>query len=204
MVANDPLVAGPMGALAARLTALERKVDNNQRQRPLGFFYDTFGNEVFAPDPLGGLSKPWLSIPLMCLFDDGTVLGATSNRTHASFYGATQLLQGQIATPQLVWTGLIPQVTHPFLAVCGLFGYTTNPNTITADFQLNGTSVGTVASDTLIAPQTPASMYGPWDISDLLGQQAVTVNVFASSTQLQGSADLVACAIQCLVLRGSQ
>lgn len=161
------------------------------------------GQILMQADPLGGLSRPWASMPLRPMFDDGPVAAAASNRSHNGFYGPIQLLQDQIATEQLVWAGTIPELYHPQVSFYGWFGYTTNPNTLTVTIKFNGTTVATITANGLILPQTLPSVYGPYNVVPFLGQQTVQVTVFASSTQLQGPSDLLACDFEQMVLRGS-
>lgn len=170
---------------------------------PGGSVIDASGNTLLQADVLGGLSRPWQSVPLRPLFDDGTILASTANRTHSGFYGPLELLQGQIATDQLVWAGTIPELLNPKFAIYGWFGYTSNTNTITVTVNFNGTTVATISSGALILPQSAASTFGPYDVHTFLGQQAINVQIFAHSTQLQGAADTLACDIQQMVLRGS-
>jgi hypothetical protein len=170
---------------------------------PGGSIVDASGNTLVQADVLGGLSRPWSSVPLRPLFDDGTILAATANRTHSGFFGAIELNQGQIATDQLVWAGTIPELLYPKFSIYGWFGYTSNANTITATVSFNGTTVATISSGALILPQSAASVFGPYDVHTFLGQQAISVQIFAHSTQLQGAADTLACDIQQMVLRGS-
>lgn len=170
---------------------------------PGGSVVDASGNTLLQADVLGGLSRPWASVPLRPLFDDGAVLSAAANRTHSGFFGPIELLQGQIVTDQLVWAGTIPELLNPKFSIYGWFGYTTNSNTITVTINFNGTTVATIISGSLILPQSAASAFGPYDIHAYLGQQAINVQIYAHSTQLQGAADLLACDIQQMVLRGS-
>lgn len=161
------------------------------------------GQVLMQADPLGGLSRPWSAMPLRPMFDDGAILGASSNRSNAGFYGPLELRQGQIATDQLVWAGTIPELYHPQVSFYGWFGYTTNPNTLTVTIKFNGTTVATITASGLILPQTVPSIYGPYNVVPFLGQQAIQVTVFASSTQTQGPNDLLACDFEQMVLRGS-
>jgi hypothetical protein len=170
---------------------------------PGGSIVDASGHTLLQADVLGGLSRPWQSVPLRPLFDDGTILSAAANRTHSGFFGPIELLQGQIVTDQLVWAGTIPELLNPKFSIYGWFGYTSNSNTITVTINFNGTTVATISSGALILPQSTASVFGPYDIHTFLGQQAINVQIYAHSTQLQGAADTLACDIQQMVLRGS-
>lgn len=170
---------------------------------PGGTIIDSSGHVLLQADVLGGLSRPWASVPLRPLFDDGAVLSTAANRTHSGFFGPIELPQGQIVTDQLVWAGTIPELLNPKFSIYGWFGYTTNSNTITVTINFNGATVATISSGSLILPQSTASVFGPYDIHTYLGQQAINVQIYAHSTQLQGAADLLACDIQQMVLRGS-
>jgi hypothetical protein len=165
---------------------------------PGGSIIDNSGHTLVQADVLGGISRPWSCVPLRPLFDDGG-----GGRVTNGFYGAIELRQAQIVTDQLVWEGTIPEMLYPKFSIYGWFGYTTNPNTITVTIQFNGVTVATISSGALILPQTAPSVSGPYDVHTYLGQQAIQVNVFAHSTQLQGPADLLACDFAQMVLRGS-
>lgn len=226
MTATPPHIpGGQVDALAARVAALEKALAAVGNKTlfsasigaggltinsgggitlpPGGSIVDASGHTLLQADVLGGLSRPWQSVPLRPLFDDGTILATAANRTHSGFFGPIELLQGQIVTDQLVWAGTIPELLNPKMSIYGWFGYTSNANTITVTINFNGTTVATISSGALILPQSAASVFGPYDIHAFLGQQAINVQIFAHSTQLQGAADTLACDIQQMVLRGS-
>lgn len=205
MVANKTLFSAAIGAggLTVNGGSITIAGTGGIVLPPGGTVVDSTGHVLLQADVLGGLSRPWSGVPLRPLFDDGLVASTVANRTHNGFYGAIELLQGQIVTDQLVWAGTIPELLYPKFSIYGWFGYTTNTNTITVTINFNGTTVATISSNSLILPQSAASAFGPYDVHTFLGQQAIGVQIFAHSTQLQGPADLLACDIQQMVLRGS-
>lgn len=95
------------------------------------YIYDHLSNYIFTSDTNGGWAEPWLSFMMYPRW----IMPA----------GAAIYLNKSVDVAELViWEGQIPYVTHPQVAVSGIWGTAVGgPNTTRYRLKLNGTTVGT-------------------------------------------------------------
>lgn len=110
-----------------------------------------------------GLVNPQFPIVLYPLFAPNTTAGTADYST---------VLNGVLAT----WEGRI-KVSFPYIQIDGIWGNASGSGSTTYEIKLSGVTVGSWTSTTL-----DVSKHGPYNITDFLGQDWVTVQVSITSS----------------------
>lgn len=137
------------------------------------FEYDQHGTLIRSGDKNGGWATPWFSVPMYPRFKpNGAPATYNSDGYFFSTAGFTAGSNG-CTSGNSYWEGRIPFVSHPRISVDGVWGGTANP---TYSLLINGSSVGTYSPGTGLT----VAAWGPFDISSLIGQTAVKIQIAAS------------------------
>jgi hypothetical protein len=135
------------------------------------YMYDDTGHLVFTTDVNGGQAVPWFNVPLYPFFIPcGQTPSANGewNDYDAISTGAVGMAAGNI-----MWEGRIPYVTHPMISIDGIWGNAGGSvSNVAYALVVGGTTVGTWTRSTVVNEAE-----GPWDISSLLGQTQVPVQL---------------------------
>jgi hypothetical protein len=142
---------------------------------------DRFGNrELFSDDTEnGGIARPWLSVPMYVLY----------SMSASSVYGYMNIAATSIGSETVLWEGRIPLVSHPRLAISGVWGQASGSNSATYRLKLNSTQVGTWSTGGL-----ENSEKGAFDIDGYLDQTNVVVQL---TVQASGSGQVGAHVFGC-------
>lgn len=148
------------------------------------YMYDDNDHLVFTTDVNGGQAVPWFNVPLYPYFSpagqDPSFNGAWND------YAAINTGAIGMAPGNIMWEGRIPYATHPMVSIDGIWG--------NAGGSVSDIEYALVVGDTTIGTWTRSSIttetVGPWDISNLLSQTQVPVQVVV--TDWTGSG-LIAC-----------
>lgn len=137
--------------------------------------YDVAGRLVRTQDSNGGWATPWFSVPMFPRFKPNGAPGTYNADGYYYSSGFAQFTAGSnnCTSGLNYWEGRIPFVSHPRISVDGVWGGSANP---TYTLVVNGSSVGTYSPGTGIVVGT----WGPFDISSLLTQKAVQVQITVS------------------------
>lgn len=128
---------------------------------------DRTNRELFSDDAEnGGMARPWLSVPMYPKF---------SPPADQVFVYRNLPVGGE----QTLWEGRIPLVTHPRIAIGGIWGDATGTGTNTSSYRLllNGAEVGSWGATVL-----ENSTRGPFPIQDHLDRRDVMVELRASGS----------------------
>lgn len=131
--------------------------------------WDQGGRLVRSQDTAGGWATPWFSVPMYAYIAMGAGAFQYMNVQSASFLSGTVLSEGRI-----------PFVSHPKIAVDGIWGIASGAGNATYSLNVNGSSVGTWTA--ISGAGVGASSQGPWDISALLTQKQVSVTISVTYT----------------------
>lgn len=153
---------------------------------PVVWIWDHLDNIVLTSDRNGGMAEPWLAIPMYAKAFPDAFLDST---------GTDLTLPVSACNGNTVWEGRIGKVSHPRIQLDFVGGRVTGSSgSPTYTFVVNGTTLDTFAT-------TAYSSYlrGPFDISSLLGDLNVPVQLKVSATGT--GTDRVACNMNAVYLR---
>lgn len=154
---------------------------------PTFWVFDDSGHVAFTTDKNGGVAEPWLYVPMYPRF-------IPTNFTNATNTDYT--LPASACNGGIVWEGRIGKVSHPRIQFDVVRGRVTGTNA-TPTYTLHVGDLGQIDS---YSPTGYASeVRGPFDISTLLGQQNVAVQMKLSATGT--GTDLIAAGINGVSLR---
>jgi hypothetical protein len=117
-----------------------------------------------------GLARPYLSIPMYQLFTTNVALGSVVayNTVDAT----------AITTEKALWEGRIPLGSHPRITVDGVWGQASGSNNTTFKLKVAGGVVGSWTENGTLE----VARKGPYDITSVIGNESITVQVTAVSS----------------------
>lgn len=148
-------------------------------------FHDISGSAVLSDDAEAGvgLARPWLAVQMHPMLSEPT--GVYSYR----YVDVTD-----ISSKTRLWRGRA-YVSHPRITIDGVWGQASGSNTTTYTLEVSGVQVGSwTEGGGLITGQR-----GPFDVSDLVGDEFSPVELFANAS----GSGLVACQVLGCYLRQS-
>lgn len=144
------------------------------------YMWDHLGQIVWTTDNNGGWAEPWFSVVMYAKF--------------APPAGVYQYMNTPTnVAEQTLWTGIVPYVSHPRIAISGLWGQASGSNSTRYRLKLGGVTlaswdVGGLTNDTR----------GPFDIASMVNDRDVSIDLTAQT--LSGSGNY-ACQINGCYLR---
>ena len=136
---------------------------------PAVIIYDQLGHITYSTDSNGGMAEPWVPVVLYPKTWPSTFLDTT---------GTDNTLPVSACNGNSVWEGRIGKVSHPRIQLDFIGGRVTGTTgSPTYTFVVNGVTLDTW-SQTAYAGQ----IRGPFDISSLLTQQNIIVQVKVTAT----------------------
>lgn len=136
---------------------------------PVVWIFDHVGRIVFTTDINGGMAEPWIPVPIFPKAWPSTFLDSL---------GTDLTVPVSACSGGAVWEGRIGKVSHPWIQYDGVFGRVTGVSgSPTYTFKVNGATVDSFTQTTY----TP-TLRGPFNISALLGQTNIPVQLTISAT----------------------
>lgn len=128
---------------------------------------DYAGNIVISDDVNAGkgLARPWLPVPLYPLF----------GMTASEVVGYATLDAADLTGGPVIWEGRAT-ISHPWITVYGTWGQASGSNDTTYRLFVDGTEVGSWS------PGFETTTRGPFDVSDYVGSDWVSVQLTATSS----------------------
>lgn len=155
---------------------------------PTVWIYDDSGHVVLTTDQQGGMAEPWIYVPMYARFFPSNFVNSTDT---------TWTLPASACNGGVIWDGRIGKVSHPRIQFDLITGRLTGTGaTPTYTVWVNGVQEGS-----LTGTGYGSNILGPFDISNLLGQTNVPVEVKVSATGT--GTDLIACGMNGVALRQS-
>lgn len=149
--------------------------EDNQRF----YEYDVDGRLVRTQDSNGGWAAPWFSVPMYPRFVPNGQPGSYSANGWGFGYSNLSTAGNGVSSGMVIWEGRIPFVSHPRIQVDGVWGQASGTAVPTYSLKVGGTTLGSYAPVSLT---TGTWTTGPFDISSLLTNTAVQVQITASWT----------------------
>ncbi|WP_199444450.1 hypothetical protein [Umezawaea beigongshangensis] len=141
---------------------------------------DRFNRELFSDDTeTGGIARPWLPVVLYPLFlPTSTVSGYWTVET------------ATVTESKVLWEGRIPLVSHPRIAINGVWGAINGSTSATYELIANNTVIGTWTETALIV-----GTRGPFPLAPLLDATNVSLQLRVTGTGGTGrtAVQLLAC-----------
>lgn len=155
---------------------------------PTFWVFDDSGHVAFTTDKNGGVAEPWIYIPMYPQFIPTNFPNSTNTEW---------TLPASACNGGTIWEGRIGKVSHPRIQFDHPTGRITGTNaTPTYTYWVNGSQIHSVTDATYQTTNT-----GPIDISSLLGQSNIGVEIKISATGT--GTDLMVCSMYGVSIRQS-
>lgn len=155
---------------------------------PTVWIFDDSNHVAFTTDQQGGIAEPWIGVPMYPKFIPTSFNNSTDT---------TWTLPASACNGGVIWEGRIGKVSHPRIQFDVITGRVTGTGaTPTYTFWVNGVQEGSFSGT-----GHGANLVGPFDISDLLAQTNIPVQVKVSAVGT--GTDLIACGMLGVSLRQS-
>ena len=153
---------------------------------PTFWTFDDSGHVAFTTDKNGGVAEPWVYVPMYPKFIPTSFPNATNT---------DPCLTVTACNGGVIWEGRIGKVSHPFIQFDMTTGRVTGVSgSPTYTFWVNGVQEGTFSGTAY-----GANLSGPYDISNLIGQTNISVQVKVTATGT--GTDLISCGMLGVALR---
>lgn len=153
---------------------------------PTFWTFDDSGHVAFTTDKNGGVAEPWVPVPMYMKFIPNSFVNSTDT---------DPTLPVSACNGGLIWNGRIGKVSHPYIQFDMIMGRVTGGSgSPTYTFWVNGTQVGSFSGTGY-----GSDIVGPFNISSLLSQTNIIVEVKVSATGT--GTDLIACGMNGVWLR---
>lgn len=139
--------------------------------------YDVAGRLVRTQDKNGGWATPWFSVPMYPRFVPNGQPASYSSNGWGYGYASLSTSGNGVSSGMVIWEGRIPFVSHPRIAVDGVWGNASGSVAPTYSLLVAGSSVGSFTPSALTTQS-----WGPFDISSRLTNTAVQVQITVSYT----------------------
>jgi hypothetical protein len=161
--------------------------DNNAGgYEPTFWTFDDSSNVAFTTDINGGVAEPWVYLPMYPKFIPTNFANST---------GTEPTLPASSCNGGVIWAGRIGKVSHPFIQFDIVTGRVTGTGaTPTYTLWVGGVQLASYTNAAFFA-----SVHGPYDISSLIGDTNVVVEIKVSATGT--GTDLISCGVNGVALR---
>jgi len=153
---------------------------------PTLWSFDSSGHVALTTDQNGGIAEPWIYVPMYPRFFPSNFVNSTST---------TWTLPASSCNGGTIWEGRIGKVSHPFIQFDLITGRVTGTNAVpTYTVWVNGVQKGSFSGT-----GHGSNLVGPFNISSLLAQTNIVVEVKVSATGT--GTDLIACGMNGVAIR---